>query len=207
MSGSSSCRGEHRRSKWRFGRAAEGGIEGEAFPRPSAAAARGGAVVAGNVVPESWTGPVVGLARVPAHAQGTMMYDYFRDSNTGSGLDISPLTTTGPDEIQVSVDGGTGIAHVEVRGNKGNPGVEVDLNIDGTPSSSFTGDCQTPKNVEWHVDGYTLGDSSITITAVETADEETAGAEDVTFAVLKGWSQDVPAGTGTLSAADKCDPT
>ena len=95
------------------------------------------------------------------------------------------------------------MAHVEVRSANGFFKVEADLKIDGTPSTSFTGICKSPTCVEWYVDGYTLGDPTITITAASTS-SETTGVDVTPSSCGGGWSRTVDEGTGTLSAAGVC---
>jgi hypothetical protein len=72
--------------------------------------------------------------------------------------------------------------------------MEINLNIDGTPSNAFSylaNPCENSlPGASWNVEDYTLGDPGISI--------HSGGGEG-------SWTVNVPLGTGTLPALSDCD--
>jgi hypothetical protein len=97
--------------------------------------------------------------------------------------------------MKVTVDPATGIASVKAINRRMDVAPEIDLNIDGTPSSDFSGtkcseEIPFPQS-EWNVEkDYILGAPTISI----------ASSGPLETKVLKsvGWTVTLPMGTGTL---------
>lgn len=139
-------------------------------------------------LPGKWVTPLIEVGTLPAHAQASALV-YF-------GNPPSLLTAIGdqkgPWAILVVVNGTTGIANVMANNRDNIMSIEINLNIDGTPSDAFSyleNPCEHDlPGALWSVDSYTLGDPSIRI----FSDGESS------------WTVDVPLGTGILPDLSSC---
>lgn len=140
-------------------------------------------------LPGKWVAPVIEAGALPAHAQASALV-YFGNPPS---LITAIGDQNGPWAILVVVDGTTGIANVTANNNSNTMSIEINLNIDGTPSNAFSylaNPCERNlPGASWNVVNYTLGDSSIRI--------RSDGGEG-------GWTVDVPLGTGPLPALSPC---
>ena len=151
-------------------------------------AAGSGAVIAGRNLPESWTQPVVDSVMLPAHAQtSTLSYfglnvDQLEEARLNSGSLLAKATNTFLPEARagvgvrntntdwcVEVTGAT--AMVTVVNNHSDAKWSGSIPIDGTPVELplVQDTCEDNRNVggELYIDGYTLGDPTMTIRGTE----------------------------------------
>ncbi|GAB4446559.1 MAG: hypothetical protein Kow0031_29190 [Anaerolineae bacterium] len=162
--------------------------------------AGGGAIAASAMLSGQWVKPVVEAGVLPAHAQGSLLV-YFgnppnpvttTNSDTGTQGEVSP---SGVSAILVVVNPATGIANVKANNYDKNTSLEINLNIDGTSSDSFSITEQCPDTgaktpAAWQIVDYTLNDPSITI--------ESLGK--------RNWLVSAPLGGGTLPPLECTSP-
>ena len=139
-----------------------------------------------TVLPTSWLKPVVKSVLLPAHAQASIesnLLEYFEVLQTDNAQPF-------PRVMSAIVDPDTGIASVIALNRVANVRPEIDLNIDGTPSNAFSGTIGSScggsslPSASWFVNGYTLGDPTISITTTSPAE----------------WTLVLPLATGTVPA-------